>query len=90
MTMTTTKTTATETTRVLNTVSEIADAIGVSRSGLYNLIRQHRVPFYRFGETIRLDLAEVLRATRMEAENSERPSGLQPVARSKPAKTLAK
>lgn len=78
------------TTRTLHTVTEAAAALGISRGAVYLLVKQRRVPCYRFGDLIRLDLAEVLRMTRVEAENSDRPSVVRPDARSKPAKTQGK
>lgn len=78
------------TTRTLVTIAEAAKQLSTSKSTLYGLVRRRCVPCYRFGDLIRLDLAEVLRMTRVEAENDDRPCVVQPDAREKGAKTKAK
>jgi excisionase family DNA binding protein len=78
------------TTRTLVTIAEAAKQLGTSKGTLYGLVKQRRVPCYRFGDLIRLDLAEVLRMTRVEAQNGDRPCVVQPDAREKHAKTKGK
>lgn len=55
----------------LVSVREAAEQFGVSVSKLYEMVKQKRIPCHRFGDLVRLDPAEVLRATRSEAENGD-------------------
>ena len=77
-------------TRTSVTIAEAAKHVGASKSTLYGLVKQRRVPCYRFGDLISLDLAELLRLTRIEAQDGDRPCVVQPDAREKHAKTKGK
>jgi excisionase family DNA binding protein len=41
------------------TIGELADALGVSRSWLYQQVERDRIPHYRLGRAIRFDDAQV-------------------------------
>ena len=72
--------------KILISVAEAAKQTGTSKGVLYAMVRQRRIPCHRFGDLIRLDLNELLAATRMEAENTDRPCLVRPDGREKPAK----
>jgi excisionase family DNA binding protein len=48
----------------LITAAVIARALGVGRTSVYDAARRGELPHYRFGNTIRFDLDEVLRSCR--------------------------
>jgi excisionase family DNA binding protein len=76
--------------KTLHTVAEVAAQLGVSKGTIYGLVKQRRVPSHRFGDLVRLDIDEVLAATRIEAQNGDRPCVVQPDAREKHAKIKGK
>jgi excisionase family DNA binding protein len=69
--------------RILHTVAEASEAISVSKSELYGLIRRGLIPSYRLGAVVRVNLDELLEIMR-------RPSANRPEGCTEPAKTLGK
>ena len=59
-------------------VSEMAEHLGVSKSSLYALAKQKRIPHIRIGDRIIFDPEKVEAALSVEAENSDRPSVVRP------------
>lgn len=76
--------------KTLYSVAEVAAQLSVSKGTIYALVKHRRVPSHRFGDLVRLDLDEVLAATRIEAQDSDRPCVVRPEGREKPAKTQGK
>jgi excisionase family DNA binding protein len=57
----------------LVSVADGARALGVSRSTLYALARQRKIPHVQIGDRILVDVEKVIAALEVPAENSERP-----------------
>jgi excisionase family DNA binding protein len=60
----TASTTSLDDARPLLTCDELARELGLSRSHVFELAAERRIPSYRFGRSLRFDLREVLAATR--------------------------
>lgn len=58
-------------TRLL-TVAECAPMLGLSIRTLYEAVERREIPVYRCGRLVRLDLAEVRAALRVEVGEAER------------------
>jgi len=50
----------------LLTVNQLASALQISRSTVYRLVREGRIPHYSVGERLRFDVGEVKAALRGE------------------------
>jgi excisionase family DNA binding protein len=53
--------------RPLLTCNELARELGLSKSHVFELAAEHRIPSYRFGRSLRFRLDEVLAASRAGA-----------------------
>jgi excisionase family DNA binding protein len=63
----------------LLTPEQLAEAIGMSRKSVYRLAREGAIPSYRFGDSLRFKLGEVLEAARQAPATGARDrSGSEP------------
>jgi len=52
----------------LQSVAQVSQSLGITTKTLYEMIRDGKVPHYRVGKKIRLNLAEVLQTMKVENE----------------------
>lgn len=52
----------------LLTVKQLCERTGLSRTKIYTLTRDRKIPHYRFGSTVKYDWAEIRAQLHVEAE----------------------
>lgn len=58
----------------LVSVAQGAEELGVSKSKLYELVREHKIPHVKIGDRVLLNIEKVVAALEIPAESEDRPS----------------